>query len=259
MVQLQSNSYTAPTRQPPKVEWIRLPEDYPIPDDPVESILQPFLAAALTESLDLAGLVQPEIMIASNMAIAVRIDGKTVLKAPDWFFVSQAAPLPDMEIRRRYTPHRDGKVPEIVMEFLSEEDTAEYSIRPAFPYGKMWFYERILQAPIYVIFDPATANLEVRQLNTEGIYEKQEPNQAGRYFLEPLNLELGIWQGKRLEQEAFWLRWWQPDGELLLWGAEKIALEQQRLEQERQRADQAEDKLIKLKRFLTEQGLEIPE
>jgi hypothetical protein len=39
---------------------------------------------------------------------------------------------------------------------------------------------------------------------------------------------------------AYWLRWWDKSGNLLLWGSELVEQERQRAEQERQRAEQAE-------------------
>jgi uncharacterized protein (DUF3084 family) len=53
-----------------------------------------------------------------------------------------------------------------------------------------------------------------------------------------MNLYLGVWQGTRLQQNYHWLRWWDKEGNLLLWGTEKIELEHQIAEQERQRAEQ---------------------
>jgi hypothetical protein len=37
-----------------QITWEKLPDDYKLPDDPVDNINQPALAAALTESLQLA-------------------------------------------------------------------------------------------------------------------------------------------------------------------------------------------------------------
>ena len=39
----------------PPIAWVSLPDDFTLPDEPVESNLQPLLAAALRESLELAG------------------------------------------------------------------------------------------------------------------------------------------------------------------------------------------------------------
>jgi Uma2 family endonuclease len=233
----------------PQVIWEKLPDNFVLPDEPVENISQPFLAAALTESLDLEGLITPEMLIASNLGICARVDGKTVIKAPDWFYAARVSPFPEGVIRRSYTPNLEGEIPLIVMEFLSETDTGEYSIRPTYPYGKLWFYEQIIRVPIYVIFDPASGMLEVRQL-IDKRYEIQSLDAQGRYFIPSLGLCLGVWQGKRLEQTIYWLRWWHKSGELLLWGSERLALEQEKVQQERQRAEQSEQKLGKLQELL---------
>jgi hypothetical protein len=68
-----------------------------------------------------------------------------------------------------------------------------------------------------------------------------------------------VWQGTRLEQNTYWLRWWDREGNLLLWGNEKIAQEKQRAEQEKQRANSAESEIAKLKAFLQKSGLEYPD
>ena len=244
---------TNPTRKP-QIIWEKLPEDFILPDEPVENITQPFLAAALTEALDLAGFITPGMLIASNMGICAKVDGKTVLKAPDWFYVPRVLPVGEGVIRRSYTPHTEGDVPAIVMEFLSETDTGEYSIRPTYPYGKLWFYERIVQIPVYVTFDPSSGMLEVRQLKS-GAYEIQAPNAQGQYWIDSIGLSLGVWYGKRLEITTHWLRWWDKEGNLLLWGSEQIAQERQKTERERQRAESAEQEVAKLREMLGKAGI----
>jgi hypothetical protein len=39
------------------ITWEKLPDDFILPDEPVDNNLQPLLAAALRESLELAGLI----------------------------------------------------------------------------------------------------------------------------------------------------------------------------------------------------------
>ncbi|GET43709.1 hypothetical protein MiSe_85340 [Microseira wollei NIES-4236] len=36
-----------------------------------------------------------------------------------------------------------------------------------------------------------------------------------------MNLFLGIWQGTRENPTGYWLRWWDENGFLLLWGTER--------------------------------------
>lgn len=244
-----------------EIVWEKLPADFVLPDDPVENINQPLLAAALTEALDLAGLIASDMLIVSNMGICTRINGKTVIKAPDWFYVPHVFPVAEGVVRRSYTPHTEGDTPAVVMEFLSDTDTGEYSIRPIYPYGKMWFYEQILQVPIYVTFDTDTGLLEVRQLKSGG-YEIQKPDAQGRYFIPGINLFLGVWDGTRLQNNTHWLRWWDESGTMLLWGFERIEQERQKTEQERQKAEQerlraeaAEQQVAQLKERLRQAGI----
>jgi Uma2 family endonuclease len=266
MIQLQTKQTSSYQQPLPKIEWETLPENFILPNDPVESILQPLLASALTEALELAGLITPLMLIASNMALTVSINGKTTVKSPDWFLVSEVLPVGKGVIRRSYTPHQEGEIPALVMEFLSDTDGGEYSSRPSQPFGKMWFYEKIIKVPIYIIFDPQVGLLEIRCLNSEGNYQLESLDKNNRYFINTLGLYLGVWQGERLGEDTYWLRWWDTQGNLLLWGSEKITLEKQRTEQEKQRAEQekqradlAELELAKLKQMLAERGVEIPE
>jgi hypothetical protein len=47
----------------------------------------------------------------------------------------------------------------------------------------------------------------------------------------PLGVELGIWQGRYMNQTFPWLRWWDSQGNLLLAGEERAEREQQRAAQ----------------------------
>jgi hypothetical protein len=227
-------------RQPnplPKITWEKLPDDFVLPDDPVESNLQPLLASALRESLELAGLILESMLIASNFGICATVGDKTVVKAPDWVYITSVNPIRQGEIRRSYTPHTEGDIPAIVLEFVSETEGGEYSINPHYPYGKWYFYEHILQVPIYGIFHPKTGDLDIYRL-VSGKYEAQEPDKNQHYWIEEMGLFLGVWWGKKAEVTAHWLRWWDESGNLLLWGSERLEQERQQTKQERQRAEQ---------------------
>jgi Uma2 family endonuclease len=213
----------------PVVTWEKLPDDYVLPNDPVDNINQPSLAAALTESLELAGRLPANALVPTNYGICATVNGKMVVKAPDWAYVS-AIRVPRNEVIRSYTPQLQGDSPAIVMEFISDPDGVEYSIKPTYPPGKWFFYEQILRVPNYAIFEPESSMLEFYRLNDAGVYRIQEPDQNSRYPIAEMNLALGIWQGTRENRTGYWLRWWNESGELLLWGTELV-------EQERQRAE----------------------
>lgn len=228
------------------VTWERLPDDIPLEEEPVENAGQPLIAGALRESLELADYIKPEMLIVSNFGLCASVNGELVLKAPDWFYV--ASVLPHEGDRRSYTPTLDGEVPRVVMEFLSETEGTEYSVKCTYPPGKWFFYEQILKIPTYVIFQPSTGVIEVYHLQS-GRYELTAANPAGRYWLAEMQLWLGVWQGKKEERTGYWLRWWDEGGNLLPWAVERVEQEQQRTEQERQRAE-------RLAEYLRAQGID---
>lgn len=233
-----------PPKSPP-ITWEKLPDDFILPDEPVDNNLQPLLAAALRESLELAGLILESMLIASNFGLCATVKTQTVVKAPDWVYIPSVKPIVSGEIRRSYTPHLEGEIPAIVLEFISETEGSEYSINPHYPYGKWYFYEQILQVPVYGIFQPKTGELEIYRLN-QGRYEQQKPDENNRYWIAEINLFLGVWQGKKAEVTAYWLRWWELSGNLLLWGSERVAQTEYQLEQERMLRQKLAEKLREL-------------
>jgi len=222
------------TNKPP-IAWEKLPDDYPLPDDPVDNINQPAIAAALTDILQTAQRLPNTAIAATNYGICATYDNRYVVKAPDWVYVDAIA-VPRSEIARSYTPNLQGNIPTIVLEFLSDTEGSEYSSKATYPPGKFFFYEQILQVPNYGIFEPTSGNLELYRLN-EGHYQLAEADRAGRYWLPELGLSLGGWFGQRENREGHWLRWWDESGQLLPWGNEKAEEERERADQERERAE----------------------
>ncbi|WP_019500073.1 Uma2 family endonuclease [Pseudanabaena sp. PCC 6802] len=253
----------------PKIAWEKLPDDFVLPDNPVDNINQPLLASALTDSLAIAGRLSETTLTPTNYAICATLDGQYVAKAPDWAFIPEIR-VSRQEIDRSYTPNLQGDMPAIVMEFLSDADGSEYSTKPTYPPGKWFFYEEILQVPYYVIFNPSNGILEVYRLDESGRYRLQTAAENGRFQIESLKLFLGVWQGTRDSRTGYWLRWWDEESNLLLWRSELVEEERQRAEQEyqraereyqraeqeRQRAEQAEAEVAELRQRLREAGIE---
>jgi len=221
-----------------QITWEKLPDDYILPDDPVDNIYQPAQATALTESLELAGKLPPNCLTPTNYAICATVNGKIVIKAPDWAYIPEIR-VTKKEVFRSYTPQLQGDIPVIVMEFISDTDGTEYSSKPTYPPGKWFFYEKILKVPNYAIFEPDSGSLEFYQLNSNtGLYTLQNPHENQRYWIEEMNLYLGIWEGTKENLTGKWLRLWDEQGNLLLWSSELVGQKQQELEQEKQRAEQ---------------------
>lgn len=208
-----------------KITWELLPADFVLDDEPVDNVNQPPLAAALTESLELAGKLPDTALVTTNYGICATINGRISIKAPDWAYIPKIR-VPRSAIERSYTPKRQGELPVIVMEFLSDTAGSEYSSKRTYPPGKWFFYEQILQIPNYIIFEPESGALEVHRLDVSGKYVLRLPDENQRYWLAELGLSIGRWQGKKENRDGYWLRWWNEAGNLLLWGSEQIRQEQ---------------------------------
>jgi len=67
-------------------------------------------------------------------------------------------------------------------------------------------------------------------LHENGHYKLRFSDENNRYWLTEMELFIGVWQGKRENRQGYWLRWWDQDGNLLLWGSELV--QQERLAKE---------------------------
>ena len=238
-----------------KIRWEKLPDDFVLPDDPVDNITQPLLATALTDSLQVAGKLSPQSITPTNYGICATVNDQVVVKAPDWAFIPEIK-VPRDHVERSYTPQLQGDIPVIVMEFISETEGSEYSIKPTYPPGKWFFYEQVLRVPNYVIFEPMAGILELYRLDDSGKYKLQKGDENQRHWIPEISLFLGIWQGTRDNRTGYWLRWWDQTETLLLWGFELAQQERLRAEQASQLAQQERIRAERLAEQLRAAGIE---
>ena len=86
-------------------------------------------------------------------------------------------------------------------------------------------------------------------------YDLELPDSEGRHWFAEMGLFLGVWRGEKEGRTGYWLRWWDEEENLLLWGVERLEQERQRAEQERQRAEQERQRADKLAAYLRSQGI----
>ena len=173
--------------------------------------------------------------------------------SPDWFYVPDVPPTLNGEYRRSYVLWKEFVAPLIVLEFVSGDGTEE---RDKTRYkGKFWVYEQAIRVPFYGIYEVKRSQVEVYQL-VNGRYQLMPANERNHYPIEPLGVELGIWQGQYQNMEFPWLRWWDDQGNLLLTAEERLEQEQQRAEQERQRAEREQQRAEQLAAQLRALGVE---
>jgi Uma2 family endonuclease len=180
--------------------------------------------------------------------------------APDWFYVPGVPPDLDGHYRRSYVLWKKHISPAVIIEYASGDGSAERDRTPR--EGTFWIYEQAVHGGYYAIIVVETGELEVYRL--EGTrYRRLEPNEGGRYSIEPLGVELGIWQGFFWNETAPWLRWYDSQGNLLPIGEERAEQERRnaenerlKAEEERQRADSQQRRADQHAAKLSEHGVD---
>lgn len=172
-------------------------------------------------------------------------------KSPDFYYIPGVPPMLDGQFRRSYVLWKELVHPHLLAEYVSGDGSEE---RDTTPYrGKFWVYENVICAWFYVIFDGPRNLLEVYEL-VRGSYTPVPANEAGRFPIPKLGIELGIWYGKFRNMTLNWLRAWDAKtGQLLPSEEERAEAERRAKEAERERADNAESWLDDAKRRLEEE------
>lgn len=173
--------------------------------------------------------------------------------APDWFYVPNVPPLLDGQIRRSYVIWREFIAPLIVLEFASGDGKEERDRTPWT--GKFWVYEQIIRPAFYGIYEVQKASVEVYQW-IGAQFHLVAANERGHYSIDPLQVELGIWQGDYQNATLPWLRWWDAEGNLLLTGDERAEQANQQLEQANQQLEQEHQRAERLAAQLQAFGID---
>ncbi len=176
------------------------------------------------------------------------INGSTTeYRGPDFFVVL------DVDYHKPRTCwvvwQEEGRYPDVIVEILSPS-TAQNDRTT-----KKDLYEKVFATEEYFLFDFDKKELIGYELML-GQYQQKVPNERGWLWSAKLGLWLGLWGGEFRRYRDRWLRFWTPEGELVLTGEEA---EYQRAELERQRAERAEAELQRLREKLAQQGISLEE
>ncbi|MCC5597985.1 Uma2 family endonuclease [Nostoc favosum] len=216
-------------------------DDYYVPDanqlvteddTPVDNFASEKQQRLLVGSL-YSTLQQQTFLAAANVGI-YHTDGQPAI-VPD-IFLSFDVQVPQNwweKQNRCYMVWRFGKPPEVVIEIVSNKEGDELG-------KKLKIYEQ-MRASYYIVYDQnqqlGEKVLRVYELRGRRYFETSEN------WLEQVGLGVTLWEGKFEDRQDTWLRWCYQDGNVLSTGDEHAEQERQRAEQAEQRTQLLADRL----------------
>ena len=143
-------------------------------------------------------------------------------RGPDFFVVLDT----ERRLRKSWVVwEEDGKYPNLIVEVLSNSTAkADRGI-------KKQIYQDIFRTPEYFWIDPDSLEFAGFVLMA-GEYQPMEPNEAGYFWSRQLHLYLGIHENQ--------LRFFTPEGDLVLTPAEAAKASQEEAQEAQQQAQQAQ-------------------
>ncbi len=206
-------------------------------DTPVDNVFSEKQMRLLTRSLHASWKPGFPFVAMANVGVFVAMNRPAIV--PDVLVTTHVEPLLDMtnkEHRSYFSWMYDGKVPEIVIEIVSNTKGGELD-------AKKRNYEH-MGVTWYAVFDPMheiqKELLSVFALE-QGKYRRHDPKSLGE-----TGLGLILWEGEFEGVTENWLRWCDQDGNIILTGQESAAAESKRATAESKRADALAAKLREL-------------
>jgi len=189
------------------------PEESGLPDEFHD--LQPQL---LRETFRPVGYPPEQIFMGTDLNVYYDPRHPQWYKRPDWFAVLGVSRLyEERDLRLSYVIWQEGVSPFIVVELLSpgteKEDLGQTLREVNQPPTKWEVYERVLKVPYYVVFDRYTNNLRVFMLIGDRYGE--QTLEDSRFWIDSIELGLGLWEGRYQGIERIWLRWFDGEGNWL--------------------------------------------
>ncbi|MEH2057732.1 MAG: Uma2 family endonuclease [Nostoc sp.] len=136
----------------------------------------------------------------------------------------------------------DGKYPNVIVEILSSSTT---TVDKGL---KKQIYQDTFRTPDYFWFHPVTMELQGFHL-VDGKYQEIQVTTDGRLWSQQLELYLGVYEGK--------LRFFTTENQLILSSEESAEQERLRAEQAEERAQRAEREIARLREVLRIQGIDL--
>ncbi|HYG64406.1 MAG TPA: Uma2 family endonuclease [Thermoanaerobaculia bacterium] len=135
------------------------------------------------------------------------------VRGPDVFWVSGVDPTVE---REGWVSWREGgRLPDVIFELFSKSNTLAHRKQ------KKELYSRVFRTAEYFVYGPRSRRPEGFRL-IGGDYRAIEPDARGCLWSEQLHLFIGAWQGVFRRRSAHWIRFFRPDGSMMLTSREQL-------------------------------------
>ena len=201
----------------------------------------------LIDSLTFAWRERDDFYVGGNMFVYFSLEQarNRDYRGPDFFVVKNV----DGKVKRDswIVWEENGRYPNVIVELLSQS-TAELDKTT-----KKDLYEQTFRTPEYYGYDPVTKELFGWRL-ADGEYILLEKDENGRLWSKELQFWLGLWEGGYLHLAGTWVRFFDEDGSVVPTHAEaaqqQVEAAQENLRLEREKTEQAEAEIIRLREEL---------
>ena len=234
-------------------DWVPdedLPEEDGLPLETKWHVLQMFLLITLMEFFWRA---RTDIFVGGNMFIYFRAEDalggeRQRSRGPDFFLVKGCDGRRERRTWKLW--EEQGRTPNIIIELVSD------STKGVDEHEKFNIYQDIFQTPEYILYYPNTEEIVGWRLHG-GVYTRIATDDRGWWWSEELELWLGVWRGSSLHPVyATWLRFFHPDGQLVLTETEYEAQIRQQAEEQARHEAQARQQAEEQARKAEEQARE---
>ena len=235
-------------------EWRpELPPTDLIYDDgePLESNRHRIAMNALIEAVTLAYQGREDYFAGGNMFVyySVQQVRNRDFRGPDVFVTLD---VDGSKERRSWVVwEENGRYPDVIIELMSPSTAGVDKGK------KKLLYEQTFKTGHYFIYDPFDPkSLQGWKLGATWRYQEIQPDPRGWLWCDSLGLWLGTWSGTILRETATWLRFYDLAGNLVKLSFELAEVERAIAQEEKERADRAQEWAEKLAAQLKELGVE---
>jgi Uma2 family endonuclease len=176
---------------------------------PMETPRHRFQMNLLIESLDVRWADRDDFYVGGNMFVHFSLERarNRDFRGPDFFAVLGVPKSPDRERLYWASWDEDGRLPDVIIELLSESTEHEDRHR------KKEVYQNTFRTHEYFLYSPGKRDVEGFRLTSR--YVPIRTNENGWLWCEKLDCWLGFWEGTYQNIDGWWLRFFEKDGTLV--------------------------------------------